>query len=262
MTRRFTVVICIFLLAFTAFGYWRHQVLSRARTGARIAIIRDVSDSKPANCNDVLTLTERALATSAAGSDATITLFVTGDEKTANEPRFLGEFEAPRIRRVMEGKQLAARQRGELLAHMRSRCEAAGVTQVSPIFQAVKRGVEHMQTVGSPEDLRIVFVETDGEETVEAHIKRALSQATGTSSKLPQPIRNEGVSVVFCGMAETVGVVPSTGPKKRSLSKQRSPQRADRLQEVWSGLFTNPSLVRFEPFCSSNGAAGSTSPRS
>lgn len=250
MTKRAMLGILLAFCAVTTFGYWRYKVAGHARAVAQFVIIKDHSDSIQNDCGRVVGLTERALAMPDAGKGSTIALFASGDRATSNEPRLLGELRVPAIRRVIEGQRAAAREKDELLANVKSWCGEVAEARVSPIFQAIKRGVQHLQGVGATGDLRYVFIQTDGEETENPQITKALNYVPGTKSALPPPIQNEGVRVTFCGMAETVGEALDNKGKVQRKSKKRDWRRADRLQEVWSGVFTNPELVSFEPYCS------------
>lgn len=247
MTTKGMLLALVCLCSVTTFGYWRYKAKGESRGVAQIAIVRDRSDSTPNDCSRIVGLAERALGVPEIGPGSKITLFSFGDEETANEPRLLGEFKVPVIRRVIEGQRAANREREELLARLGQKCEEVGQTQVSPIFQTLKRGVEHLRSAGSANDTRYLFIQTDGEETVNAQVKQAL-KSPGPKLSLPPPIQNAGVRVIFCGIAETVG--PAAGAGRARLSKQRELQRPDRLSEVWRGVFTEPQLVSFEPFCS------------
>lgn len=249
MTTRGMLLALVCLCLVTAFGYWRYQARGESRGVAQIAIIRDRSDSTPDDCSRIVGLAERALSVPEIGAGSKITLFSFGDHETANEPRLLGEFKVPVIRRVIEGQRAAAREREDLLTRLGQKCEEVEQTQVSPIFQTLKRGVEHLRSIGSADDTRYLFIQTDGEETANAQVKKAL-KSPGAKLILPPPIQNAGVRVIFCGIAETVGNTVAANNKGRHLSKQREAQRPDRLHEVWSGVFTDPQLVSFEPFCS------------
>jgi hypothetical protein len=235
--------------AMTAFGYWRYQVGSQELGVAQFAFIQDPSDSIPTDCDRTTAVVERALTMPQTGSGSTISLFALGDETSANEPRWLAKFDIPVIRRVIEGQRVASRAKEELLANVRNRCSDLKQTRKSPIFQGLKRVVEHIQTVGSSRDSRYLFIETDGEETENRQIINALNEAAGTQPTLPPAIENRGVNVTFCGMAETVGTVTGSDMKLHHKSKQRDSIRADRFREVWTRLFTNPELVSFEPYC-------------
>ena len=94
------------------------------------------------------------------------------------------------------------------------------------------RSVEYMKGLGSPSDSLYLFVQTDGEETVNQQIKKALSEPTGAKFSLPSPIRNEGVHLVFSGMAETIGQIAPVNGKSHQLSRPGNPQRAERIQQV------------------------------
>jgi hypothetical protein len=248
MTVKAMVILVVILLMSTAFGFWRHRVSTDMQPVAQIAIMRDTSSSEPSDCEQILSITKRVLSLPETVPGSTINLFATGNRTTANEPKLIGTFQVPVIRRVIEGQRHFARQREELLLNVKNRCAAADVTDVSPIFQAIKRGVEQLQNSGSASDPKFLFILTDGEETADSKLKRALAQSPGDAMKLPSPIRNGNVHVVFCGMAETIGFA-TAGNKSRQMSRPRDPKRADRLREVWSNLFTNPELVRFEPYC-------------
>ena len=253
MTFKVLLVILIGSCSMAVFGYWRYVETSHEKSSAQVGILRDLSASTPNDCTRVVGLSKRALALSDIGSKSTITLMATGSQSTAYEPTMLAQVAVPEIRLVIEGQRRAEQQRTALLEDLTQRCRSTEATNASPIFQAVKRGVEHLRGIGSPTDPRYLFVQTDGEETINAQIKKALEKAPGSKSNLPGPIVNDGVRVVFCGAAETVGVVTGANNQSRSFSGDRSPQRADRLREVWAQLFTNPDLISFEPFCTSSG---------
>jgi hypothetical protein len=248
MTMKAALAILLGLFGVTTFGYWRYQAGARAVPIAQFAFIQDTSDSIKDDCGRIEGFTKRALAMSETGSGSKISLFALGTAETANEPRLLGEFDVPVIRRVIEGQRAANREREALLTNLRNKCSGLGETKVSPIFQAVKRGVEHLRSTGAPYDRRYLFVQTDGEETENGQIKAALKLSPGATGKLPRIINNEGVHVAFCGLAETVGEV-NIDQAKHHKSRQRDEQHSDRLREVWSRVFTNPDLVSFEPFC-------------
>jgi len=248
--KKFALALCVALSAVTAFGYWRYRVGAEHRPVAQFAFIQDPSDSIAADCDRTVGLVERALAAPEVGEGSTITMLALGDEKTANEPRWLGHFEVPVIRRVIEGQRASAREKQDLLANVRKRCSEVKETLRSPIFVGLKRGVEHLKVTGSPEDSRHLFIQTDGEEFDNKAIMEALNQRPGARAILPSPIDNAGVDVKFCGMAETVGQIAGADRRVQRKSRPRSEERADRLREVWLKLFTTPDLVSFEPYCS------------
>jgi hypothetical protein len=252
MTIRALSILFVCLCTVVAFGYWRLKEAEHAPPVAQVAIIRDLSDSTFNDCAPVVNLTKRALALEGVGGGSTITFLTTGDKTTANEPQKREQLFVPDIRLVIEGKRRAEQQRNEVIGTMKKRCEDAEVTKDSPIFQAVLRGVEHLEGLGQANASRYLFVQTDGEELVNAQIVKALNQPPGFKLKLPTPINNEGVRVIFCGAAETRVDMSAGGRKQLPPSEQRAARR----QEVWTGLFTQPSLVSFEPFCAEVGGEG------
>lgn len=250
ITPKFGLAIILGLSAMTAFGYWRYQVGAQSRPVAHFEFIQDPSDSIATDCGRTVGLVERALAMPEVGDGSSLTLFALGDETTANEPRWLGQFELPVIRRVIEGQRASMRAKQDLLANVRNRCDEVKQTRRSPIFVGLKRGVEHLRSVGAPADLRYLFIQTDGEEFDNKLIVKALNEKPGMPLRLPSPIQNNAIHVTFCGMAETVGTVTDSDRKVHHKTKQRDDGRSDRLKEVWAKLFTNPELVKFEPYCS------------
>jgi hypothetical protein len=256
MTLKPILIIFLSLTTVTVFGYWRYSVAVQPHGVAQFAFIQDPSDSIQSDCGRVVGFAERALAMPDTKEGSTITLFALGNPATANEAQLLGEFRVPVVRRVIEGQRAAARDRQALLSGVRNRCAGVQQTRVSPVFQALKRGVEHLHGVGAPDDSRHLFIQTDGEETENAQIRKALNGQRGAMRNLPPPIQNAGVRVTFCGLAETVGMTLGSDNKVRQKSRQRDPARADRLREVWGKLFTNPELVAFEPYCARETAAG------
>jgi hypothetical protein len=254
MTTKALSVISISLCAMMAFGYWRYKQSNQEMPVAQVGIIKDLSDSTPKDCSQVVALANRALALPETRGGSTIAFLTTGDKSTSYEPQQRVQLTVPEIRLVIEGQRRAEQQRNDLLAKLKEQCSETIVTKASPIFQAVKRGVEYLQTTGAKDDPRYLFVQTDGEETENAQIRAALDQKPGAKLRLPTPVNNRGVRIIFCGAAEIVGVANDVNNKPYETGeKRRSPQRADRLREVWSTLFTEPDRVSFEPFCTANG---------
>lgn len=249
MISKFGLVAIIVLGAMTAFGYWRYQVSGQTRGVAQFEFIQDASDSIQLDCAQSRALAERAIAMPEAGPGSTLTLLALGDEATANEPQFLGELSVPVIRRVIEGQRAAGREKQALLDNVKSRCAQVRQTRRSPIFEGLKRGVEHLQSIGSPDDFRYLFIRTDGEETENMQIRQALNELPGTKLRLPSPIDNKNTRITFCGLAETIGSITETDHKVHRKSADRDSRRADRLREVWSHMFTNAELVTIEPYC-------------
>lgn len=247
-------LIFLFTGLFSSFVWWRYTVASNTTVShMHAALIRDLSDSIPARnqCSGIEGISRRVLDMPEMGTGSTITLVVTGDEGTALEPRRLKEFSVRKSGRIIEGQQADNRAKETLLTGIKDECEkVTEVPNVSPIFLSILRTVEHLQEKGGPADKRLVFVQTDGEEFNDEKIKSALNARPGSPIKTSAKINNDNVRVIFCGIAETTGA--TQGNKAQRKSRDRNWQRAERIREVWKSVFTNPDLVRFEPFCSEN----------
>jgi hypothetical protein len=241
MTRH--VVSCILgAVAVGGFTSWRLHAPPGDRPIVRYVVAdRSGSDSTP--CVAVGRIVERAIRSGeAAGSRWHF--FVTGTAESAFEPVAIMVQSSPASRRLIDGKDKADRENAAFVGDVVSACTTMPPAEKSPVFLAVKRVVEQARQLNVRAE---VYAVTDLEETIEAQIVAALKAARGTSSPLPASIDNCGVSVHFCGYAETRGF--RANEPNKLLTAPRTAERADRLLEVWRSLFTDPASVSFEPFC-------------
>ncbi len=219
--------------AVLAFGLWRYRKPPLLR--AEVVLVYDRSDSMPQDCDSVVALGQRALSLPSVRENSTLTFFATGDQSTHFEPVLVASYSLPVTRLVTEGnKRLADRQQA-FLEDLRKRCAALPPTAVSPIVQAINRALAHLTSLGDEKSVRYLIVRSDLEETTDAAVKRALAQGASAPTRAPT-LDNAGVNIVLCGSAEL------TGPDYRHSS--------ERIKEVWTGLFTQPDQLRFEPYCS------------
>ena len=212
-------------------------------------ILRDPSDSVRSGCDCTTALIKRAFADPNIALGSTVTLTVTGDLSTANEPQMLASVEVPTTRQVMHGREATATQRDKLIEQINGACQKAIRTKSSPIFLALARAVQHLHNLGcGPNSGCTVYAQTDLEENTEQRIKHALDRAASEKEPLPAPIDNTGINVVITGIADTIGI--TTEPRlPKQLTRPRDPDRAARLRSVWQKLFTDPQRVVFEPYC-------------
>ena len=225
-----------FLLGFVA---WRLQAPAPVPITAGVLI--DRSDSMQDPCAALAETTSRILQLSADRNGSTLAVFVTGDLGSANQPVLLASREAPTRQRLLKGSQLLQLEKAAFVDELKKRCAQQPVTRTSPIYAALQDAVNHLRSVAAPAGDRQLFVVSDLRETVEPHIKKALAQPLGSKIKGPLAlIDNTAVRVVICGYAQT---------------RDQQARQNERLIEVWNQLFTDPSLVKFEPFCSSQTAA-------
>jgi hypothetical protein len=54
---------------------------------------------------------------------------------------------------------------------------------------------------------------------------------------------------VFCGLAVTSGRLADPSGREIRKGSLRNQGREDRLRDVWLSLFSEPGLVKFEPYC-------------
>ncbi len=237
-----TAIACGALLGFI---FWR--VESHAGTGSitHTVIVADISESVTKDSAAVAGLAEQALDLSKRGKGATIAVLLTGDDRSAGEPRLVAKYNAPFSRRAIEGKGSLLKKQQEILRDLRAKIEKAPFTARSPIFLAVKRAVEQLRAGGCRADSDCyVFVRTDGEELSEPAVRESLT-AGHNRNDLPDPIANEGIQVAFCGLAET----NTSRNADSARSHTHTAKHDDRLREVWLALFSAPESVSFEPYC-------------
>jgi len=240
-------VTCSILCA--GFVGWRIHVLAN-HAAPQFEIVVDPSLSHPTGCESVLGLSQQALHAGGVSQDSTLTVLVLGDPATANEPWQLGRYSIPVTRKVLEGKTATLRRQEELLSDIRHKCGAIRRTSISPIFLGVKQAVADLRAHGCKETSHCqLFVDSDLEENVETSVKERLNRARSTKLVLPTPLDNQGIEVSFCGLAVTAGRMVNPAGREIQRALPRDPSREDRLRQVWRSLFTQPDLVRFEPYC-------------
>lgn len=238
------IAACFAILIFA-----RRQFASIAISTPHHAVVVDSSESFGSRCEDVQRITHQIAENAPASRGSDLAVLLTGDRSTANEPRLLGVVAIPFARRVIEGRRAVARQKEDLEAKVRDLCLESKTTNLSPLFMAAKRGLEHLRGSGckGPSKCEMYFA-TDGEENVEARIKHAIEDDAAGFDSLPEPLENDGIDITVCGFSETRGT-PVDGHGEKRLTKPHDGRRVDRLRNVWSRLFTQPERVKFMPFC-------------
>ncbi|MGH9345005.1 MAG: hypothetical protein ACRD19_14745 [Terriglobia bacterium] len=244
-------VLYAILLSIGAAGFvaWRvHAVKTNNPT--QFEILEDVSGSHGGVCTSLQGLAKQALVSPDASFGSTLTVLVLGDQSTADEPRRIGVYPIPTIRRVAEGRSEFLRQREAILANLRTKCQWLRQTTISPIFLGVAQAVANLRAHGCRADSRCrLFVDSDLEENVEVSMKERLSHPSAKAGSLPPAIDNTGVEVGFCGTAVTAGrIVDPSGRESRKV-QPRSAIEEHWMRQTWLKLFTVPETVKFEPYC-------------
>jgi hypothetical protein len=218
-------------------------------------IARDRSDSVSSDCGCTESLLKKALNESTMSRGSTVTVVASGDESTADEPVLVGGFDVPTTRRVIEGRDSTHRKQEALLADLKTKCEALPVTKRSPIALLIRRGLERLRHFGcnSATSGCELWVQTDAEETAEAELRKLFDGNRPDKQGAVMPlIDNHGIEIVFYGLSQTVGETETTDGRRHHFTRERDIHRAVRLRDGWLSVFTDPSRVRFEPFCPIN----------
>lgn len=215
-------------------------------------VVADSSFSSAVDrCSDVAKLAETELKKQPINDKTKLTIFLTGDQQTANEPRGLGSFDVPVQIKLTESNSVIAHSQSKILGQVKAKCEQFSQATNSSIFLAIKRTVEHLRSLGCDDSSKCeVLGQTDLQENADLRIKAAISGTPADMKKLPAPINNQGIAIKICGISQTKGVVVNQKGQKTQLTQNRNLARADLIQEVWNKLFTHPELVVFSPYCS------------
>lgn len=240
----------VFLCASLAVGFvaWRVHAVNH-RTINHFALLADPSISYTGGCEAAVGAAETVLHASTVSSRSTLRVLALGDRATAYEPRELAKYEIPSSRKVIENRHAHERRRSAVLHDIWTNCSSVRPTSISPIFLGVKQGLAALRAEGCREGSHCELrVSSDLEENVEPGIKNRLNNVRGRTP-LPKLLDNTGTEVIFCGFAATAGqIVDPTGREVRHVAL-RDPAREDRMQRVWTSVFTNPERVKFEPYC-------------
>jgi hypothetical protein len=233
-------VVACFALGVPLLGFVAWRLRTPPLESITAAVLIDRSESMQNPCAALVDTTGRVLQLSADRPNSSLAVFVTGDLASANQPVLLASREAPTRTRLLKGSQLLQLERIAFTDELKRLCVQQPATRISPIYSALKDAVSHLHAVDLPANDRRLFVVSDLRENVDPAITKALAQPLGTKIRDPLPIDNTAVSVVVCGYAQT---------------RDHQSLQNERLIEVWRQLFADPTLVKFEPFCTATRAA-------
>ncbi len=235
------------VLGSVTFVGWRVVTVRSQRT-PHYAILDDRSGSHPNGCASMLGLAEIILQNEPIAVHSTLTILVTGDKATANEPLQIARYSLHHSHRAIEGRKAAARREQQLLSDLQKKCNAAPTAPVSPIYLGVKEALADLHAQGCSDGSGCkLYVDSDAKENVEMNLRKALNGASSLNSGLPTKISNRGIKVVFCGFAVTAS--ESTDRLHLRDAKERTPGREARLARAWESLFTDTADFSFEPYC-------------
>lgn len=243
------LIVIVAALAVAAVGIVWYVTHPRVPVMTHAVIVADVSDSVRADMSAVVGLAADFLNKANLSKGSTLTVLTTGDNKSAGEPRRVAKYDVPFSRRFAEGKGALMKRKQEILADLDKQLKLVRRTDQSPIFLAAVRGIEQLRADGCRAGSRcFLYIRTDAEELSEPAIKRAL-ETEGKPTGFSAGMSNQGIHVMFCGMAET----NEAGNRDTVRVRLHTAAHGDRLRQVWLSLFTTPELVTFEPYCSRSG---------
>lgn len=251
MNRILKITLLVFCcLAMIAVGRWRYQTAEKAKS-AHFGIAFDRSESTRSGCDCIARLARRVMSSPGITPQSTLTVLAIGNQATANEPVAVAQYQLPVLRKVIDGRESVNSRQAEILNDLTARCEKVATSDRSPILFTVMRGLEglHNQGCGSGSACTL-FVVSDGEELVDQSLKQAINGQKQQGKDAP-PLDNADIRIIFVGVAETNGLMKSADHGARQFTRPRDLERARRLQEAWRARFTQPDLVRFEPYCTS-----------
>jgi hypothetical protein len=249
MKHRISVAAIVAAVVLSVVG-WR---LARgAPLPVHVIVVGDASASDNRRCVEIVGLVAEARRRLGDHPKSSLLVLMTGSAASAHEPEVLELQKVPRVGGpVLEG---AARKKADVdsfFADVRRRCEAWATADVSPLFLALRRGVEQLRVTGTDSTARrTLLAAVDLQENATKEIARALAQPyRSLLPRLPEQIHNGGIEVLICGFTSTVGLTNDANGLSRSFTTARSPDHASRIREVWSALFSDTTHVVFQPLC-------------
>jgi hypothetical protein len=240
-------VVVVVVVALAGVAIYRAKQPSAKETASHAVIIRDRSDSATAGCAAIGGLAREYLQAGHADRFSSIIALATGDARSNDEPVEFARLTGVRKASVKDIHKARDRREDALVEELVRRCEEQGNTDRSPIYLALRRGLEELVVLGCHEGTNCaVYLQSDMAENGESGLRKALLGIK--DAVLPSPIDNRGIRVHVCGIAETSGPIDGKG-KVVSERKARGAKRADVTPNVWRRIFTAPNLVTFEPHC-------------
>jgi hypothetical protein len=206
--------------------------------GGKAVVIVDPSTSTYENAVAVPGVVKSILGLNGMRGGSVVTVFTTGDFSTATEPRLVGQFIYQRNNKVMEGRNGQIKlDKAFYLSINEAVNKGVSCTQETPLYVAIRRGLETLNTQGCKTGAAVtchLWVITDGIETEQKQIVRALHKNGAFDPPADLVLNNGGINVVLCNIS------------KRNDGKEIGYQR---VQQVWSVMFTDATAVSMWPFC-------------
>jgi hypothetical protein len=209
-------------------------------------IALDISVPMLAPCESGGGLALDLMKSSAADKWSTLTVVVSGDGRTLNEPVEIFRKEGLRRTRAMETAVSSEKKLRAVAADIVEKCRELPRTEISPVTLMSRRAVENLRSRGCKDGTNCsLLLVTDGYDNAESAVRHTLADPRRDIALKPL-IDNSGISVSIYGLAETTG----EGDRKqgRIASRRHNVQSADRVATVLRRLFTHPELVSLHPY--------------
>jgi len=214
---------------------------------AHVVVAVDLSLSVKRNCAGLRNAAESVVSHKEIQEGSTLTLLAMGNSAGNPEPLRLFDKPAPIPSDAVFGRDDAAfeQERQDFFVGLQKACEATPNSRNSPILRLVSRGIAHLRSRGCARGGRCFFtlqtdLEDDQEPRLAAIIQRAAKNpAIELPAELAGSIDNAGIQIVFCGTSEI-------RPRRNAKLRHAAPET---LARIWKGLFINPDLVSFQPYC-------------
>jgi len=197
------------------------------------AILLDRSQSMQSPCVDLPGTVERVLKILSTRPGSTFSVLVSGDVLSANQPVLLFDNLSVATQRVMRNQKRRLQDESDLIQKITAGCNSQPSPARTPIYLDIQQTLAHLHANDGAFVEKQLFVLSDLHETAEPRLNKALRQPVGARVPSPAPLNNAAINVVICGYAET---------------RDRRHLAPTRIVEVWTRFFSNPDLVRFEPF--------------
>jgi hypothetical protein len=213
-------------------------------TTADTAVLVDSSLSSARNCHALADLMESYATYPDIHRGSKIAVLALGASRLNPEPKLLLERELPIPSDdvLRSSGPVDTKKREDFHLAVVQACAGYPETRESPIVHGINAAIAHLRSHKecTPSGHCYLLVQTDGIETVEPQLTKAIKDLarTGTTTFLPLRIHNEGIDVQFCGSAEVL-------PRPAGTSVVPT----EKLQELWRSVFTHPDLLQFRPFC-------------
>jgi len=225
-------------------AFWAFLSLNcQSAPPSHVLIVIDKSDSVIEFRNQALGLADASTALPGIRKKSLLTITATGDGLSSMEPIFLCSISIPKNNKLMEQKDETKLNEPFLREISKLLQNVPGQADATPLYLAIRRGIEFLQGQGCGRRQNLsaicyLFAITDGEETEEKAVRKALYGSGKVDLPKQMTIPNYGIKVVFYGISGTNQLTPA-----------RNYVRADRMETVWKELFSNPENVSFQPFC-------------